>query len=210
MPGFFEDQAPLRQAAAYVPLTAIEPERPPRGGIILLHEEAALPTALLDVMELLASEGWIVVSPNLFHRGITSGEVFGDDLFDDFDACYDWLVNRGIFADTVGVLGFNDAGAAALVVATNRKVGAVISVGARGVVEPVANEAPKLVDAAPNIRVPWLGLYLTDDPETPIEHQSLLRDAAAKASVASNVVTSGESVADSQSRIMSWFDSHLR
>ncbi|CAM3848871.1 dienelactone hydrolase family protein [Smaragdicoccus niigatensis] len=210
MPGFYEDEAPLRDAAGSVPLTAIEPDRPPRGGIILLHEANTLPAGLLEVMALLAGEGWIVVSPNLFHRGKTDGEVFGADLFADFDACHDWLVGRGVFEDTVGVLGFNDAGVAALVVATNRPLGAAISIAARGILTPVAEDAPTLVDAAANIRVPWLGLYATDDPDIPAEHLSLLREAAGRSGVASNVVASADALIESQNRILDWFDSYLR
>ena len=62
----------------------------------------------------------MTVAPNLFHREpAPSSEVFGDDLFADFDACLRLAHRpRGVYADCIGVLGFDDAGTAALLVAT--------------------------------------------------------------------------------------------
>ncbi|WP_227978849.1 dienelactone hydrolase family protein [Nocardia spumae] len=161
-------------------------------------------------------------------------QVFGADLFADFDACFDWLVGRGVFADTIGVLGFDNAGTAALLVATNRPIGAAVSVAAPGIVEPLTSEATALVHAAPRLQAPWLGLYGDDDPATPSDQVERLRDAAARAMVATLVVnypglhhrpdhpgfemSDFEQLAeeekrmliDAQTRIFDWFDSHLR
>jgi carboxymethylenebutenolidase len=85
-----------------VPLTAVEPDGPPRGGIVVLHEAREVPESLLDLLRALALEGWLAVAPNLFHRGHGDDkEVFGDDLFADFDATSDWLVQRGVYPDCV-------------------------------------------------------------------------------------------------------------
>lgn len=161
-------------------------------------------------------------------------QVFGADLFADFDACFDWLVGRGVYADTVGVLGFDNAGTASLLVATNRPIGAAVSVAAPGIMEPLTAEATALVDAAPQLQAPWLGLYGNDDPVNPADHVERLRDAAARAAVATLVVSypglhhrpdhPGFDMADfeqlpedekrllidAQTRIFDWFDSHLR
>lgn len=160
--------------------------------------------------------------------------VFGADLFADFDACFDWLVGRGVFADTIGVLGFDTAGTAALLVATNRPIGAAVSVAAPGIAEPLTAEATALVDAAPQLQAPWLGLYGNDDPVTPADEVERLRDAAARAAVATLVVSypglhhrpdhpgfemadfdqlpdeEKRMLIDAQTRIFDWFDSHLR
>ncbi|MEV0947211.1 dienelactone hydrolase family protein [Rhodococcus sp. NPDC049939] len=241
MSGFFKDTAALRAVEdapaspqADVPLTAIEPDGPARGGIVILHESRVFGEPLLDLMRMLALEGWLVVAPNLFFREPAHGEaeVFGESLFEDFDATFDWLISRGIYSDCVGVLGFDDAGTAALLVATNRPVGAAVSVAARGIVEPLSAEAPALVEAAPSLKAPWLGLYGEDDPSTPLEHVELLREATAKSEVASLVVSYtglahradeppqvpdgqeddpiGQAIIDAQRRIFDWFDSHLR
>ncbi|WP_227997972.1 dienelactone hydrolase family protein [Nocardia australiensis] len=246
MSGTYDDIAPLRgrdekiseqnaksavedrrQAESkHVPITVVEPEGNSRGGIVVLHESREFTGALLGLMRALASEGWTVVAPNLFHRGARdlAAEVFGDKLFEDFDACFDWLTRRGVFPDCIGVLGFDHAGTAAFLVATNRPIGAAVSVAAPGIVEPLTAEADALVRAAPNLQAPWLGLYGADDPTTPPTQVDQLRDATARASVASLVVSypglrhradtlgadDDYGFIDSQIRIFDWFDSNLR
>ncbi|MBU3060266.1 dienelactone hydrolase family protein [Nocardia sp. NEAU-G5] len=225
--------APDRPAAsaARVPLRVIEPDGSARGGIIVLHESREFADELLRLMASLSSEGWIVVAPNLFHRGdVAEGEgVFGPDLFDDFDASFDWLVERGVFPDCTGVLGFDSAGTAAFQVATDRPIGAAVSVAAPGIIEPITVRAVALIEAAPRLRAPWLGLYSTDDPATPADQVEQLRDAAAAAAVATLVVSypglrhrpdrpgfdddddaDVDTLIDAQTRIFDWFDAHLR
>ncbi|MEV5647814.1 dienelactone hydrolase family protein [Nocardia sp. NPDC052254] len=263
MSGTYRDEAPLRggapsaagsplESTGSVPITVIEPEGNARGGIVVLHESRQFADVLLDMMKSLAGEGWIMVAPNLFHRfdrpgpgvvadgaqpgavAATVEHVFGAELFADFDACFDWLVGRGVFADTVGILGFDQAGTAALLVATNRPIGAAVSVAAPGIAEPLTTEATALLQAAPRLQAPWLGLYGDDDPATPADDVERLRDAAARAAVATLVVSypglhhrpdhpgfemsdfeqlaeeEKRMLIDAQTRIFDWFDSHLR
>lgn len=242
MPGILRDSAPLRpgddgdpQGREQVPLTAVEPERHARGGIVVLHESREFTEALLEMMRSLAVEGWLVVAPHLFHRepAHSDTEVFGKSLFEDFDATFDWLLARGIYPDCVGVIGFDDAGTAAMLVATNRPVGAVVSVSAHGIVTPLAEDTPTLLEVGPQLQAPWLGLYGADDPRTPPEHVERLRDAVARAEVATNIVTYGGlahradeppvpepsaddddplvvAILDAQRRIFDWFDANLR
>ncbi|WP_028476074.1 dienelactone hydrolase family protein [Nocardia sp. CNY236] len=235
MSGTYNDVAPLRAddlddkrstGRGQVPIIVIEPEGHARGGIVVLHEAREFTRALLDLMNALAGEGWAVVAPDLFHRinGEPRSAVFGDELFDDFDACFDWLIRRGVFPDTIGVLGFDSAGTAAFLVATNRPVGAAVSVAAPGIIEPLDAEADALVSAAPGLQAPWLGLFGTDDPSTPPAQIDELRDATARAAVASLVVTypglhhrtftpelgDDSDLVDSLTRIFDWFDSNLR
>ncbi|WP_069162068.1 dienelactone hydrolase family protein [Nocardia altamirensis] len=239
MSGTYNDLAPLRTdelepepatetrrlaADSQVPIIVLEPEGHARGGIVILHESREFTGPLLALMGALASEGWTVVVPNLFHRTDPRGEVFGEELFDDFDACFDWLTRRGVFPDTIGVLGFDSAGTAAFLVATNRPVGAAVSVAAPGIVEPLTEQADALVCVAPHLQAPWLGLFGTDDPATPPAEVERLRDATGRAAVASLVVSypglnhradrpvtdDDYATVDSQTRIFDWFDSNLR
>lgn len=234
MSGTYDDMAPLRgsdqedvrpTSGGQVPITVVEPEGNARGGIVLLHESREFTGALRDLMNALAGEGWTVIAPKLFHGvdGEPGNGVFGDELFQDFDACFDWLTRRGVFPDTIGVLGFDTAGTAAFLVATNRPIGAAVSVAAPGITEPLTDQADALVRAAPHLQAPWLGLFGADDPATPPAQVDELRDATARAAVASLVVTypglhhradtsepdDGDAV-DSQTRIFDWFDSNLR
>ncbi|WP_216903736.1 dienelactone hydrolase family protein [Nocardia alni] len=240
MAGIYGDSAPAREkgavraqesefgSAARVPIRVLEPDGSARGGIIVLHETREFADTLLELMASLSSEGWIVVAPNLFHRDDADGErVFGEELFADFDACFDWLVERGVFPDCTGVLGFDSAGTAALLVATDRPIGAAVSVSAPGIAEPLTDRADALLHAAPRLRAPWLGLYGEDDPETPAEQVEHLREAAASAAVATLVVSypglrhrpdhpgavleaEAEALVAAHTRIFDWFDAHLR
>lgn len=241
MAGTYDDVAPLRLTEARdtetaatatrtsVPITVVEPERVARGGIVLLHESREFSPQLLDLMRSLSVEGWIVVAPHLFDRigDEEVREVFGDELFDDFDAGFDWLTRRGVFPDTIGVLGFDTAGTAAFLVATNRPIGAAVSVAAPGITEPLPDQEVALVDVAADLQAPWLGLFGADDPATPPESVDRLRDATARANVASLTITypglshradrpdpdddaANAIRIDSQTRIYDWFDSNLR
>ncbi len=234
----FRDAANLRAVdggVVTVPLTVVEPDGPTRGAIVVLHEARQFGEALLDLMAALAVDGWLTVAPHLFHREPEhiQGDVFGDNLFADVDATLDWLRCRDVPADTIGVLGFDAAGTAAMLVATSRPVGAAVSVAARGIVEALSVDAQALVDAAAFLQAPWLALYGEDDPETPPEHVNRLREATAKADVATLVVSyaglqhradeppqipegrddddpSAAAIIDARTRIFDWFDGNLR
>ncbi|MRH86081.1 carboxymethylenebutenolidase [Nocardia sp. SYP-A9097] len=228
MAGIFRDLAPVHETTR-VPLTVIEPDGHARGGIVVLHESREFTDPLLDLMRSLADDGWTVVAPDLFHRanGVVSDQVFGADLVEDFDACFDWLTGHGVFQDCIGVLGFDSAGTAAALVATNRRIGAAISVAAPGIEIPLGPDALALIAAVPQLLSPWLGLFGADDPRTPPDQIDRLRDAAARAVVATLVVTYpglghrpdrpgfdpaelDDATLDAQTRIFEWFDSNLR
>ncbi|MCW2871913.1 MAG: carboxymethylenebutenolidase [Streptomyces oryziradicis] len=197
---------------------------------MVLHESREFTDPLLDLMRSLADDGWTVITPDLFHRdnGVVPEKVFGSDLIEDFDACIDWLTEHGVFRDCVGVLGFDSAGTAAVLVATDRRIGAVVSVAAPGIETPLTPQAVALAAAVHGLQTPWLGLFGADDPRTPPEQVDRLRDAAARADVATLVVTypglqhrpdhpgfdhsepDDAFTLDAQTRIFEWFDSHLR
>ncbi|WP_041450763.1 dienelactone hydrolase family protein [Hoyosella subflava] len=173
-----------------VPLTVVEPEGRARGGIVLLHETHSFSRSLFQFMEDLAEEGWAVTAPDLFHRQPQSTDpVFGDALFEDFAAAEGWLHGEGIRPDCVGVLGFDSAGTAAALVSTTQRIGAAVSIAAHGISEPVAAGTPPLVNAVRELRVPWLGIFGEDDPLTPPSEIELLRESAARANVATLIVT---------------------
>ena len=237
MAGIYRDRAPVHGTTG-VPLTVIEPDGHARGGIVVLHEAREFTDPLLELMRSLADDGWTVIAPDLFHRddplpahsanGSTPDHVFGADLFADFDACFEWLTGRGVFGDCVGVIGFDSAGTAAALVATNRRLGAAVSIAALGIDTALTPHAVALATAAPGLKAPWLGLFGEDDPRTPPDQVNRLRDSAARADVATLVVSypglhhrpdhpgfdpaarEDASVLDAQTRIFDWFDSHLR
>ena len=59
----------------------------------------------------------------------------------------------------MGVLGFDLGATAALVVASQRALGAAVTVAAAGVQVPLADGLPALLDVVGELTCPWLGLY---------------------------------------------------
>jgi carboxymethylenebutenolidase len=222
-----------------VPLTVAEADGVPRGGIVVLHEARGVTELVLRLVGTLAEDGWLAVAPHLYHRETGEPDVeqddadaqvaslTGDTVLADCDAAVAWLARRGVSADRVGVFGFDTGGTAALVVAASRSLGAAVSVSAAGIREPLSAGLPALLDVAPDLGCPWLGLYGEADPAIPSEHVEALRRAAATSDVATDVVTypgvghrvgegaleaegSESSTTDALARVLGWFDSHLR
>lgn len=217
-------------------MTVAEPVGSPRGGIAVLHEAHGITPPVLALVEALAGEGWLTVAPHLYHRAtqdpavedeeLAAGQVAGltgATVLADCDGAFGWLAQRGISADRIGVVGFDTGGSVALVVAASRSIGAAVSVAGGGIVARLSDGLPALVEAAPSLACPWLGLYGADDPEIPLEQVEALREAAMRSELATNVVTypgvghrfdvdsqDGAAATDAQERVFGWFDSHLR
>ncbi|MGH3865443.1 MAG: dienelactone hydrolase family protein [Pseudonocardiaceae bacterium] len=207
-------------------LTVAIPESAVRGGIVVGSQAHGVTDAVWRLAAGLAGEGWLAVIPHLYHRdGVDELPGDGDtrdhvdrltaqSVHADIDAAFGWLARRGVTADRTGVVGFGLGGAVALIVATQRDLGAAVTVGGIGVVEPVAATLPALVDVAPDLRCPWLGIYGRDG-EVPEEEVCKLRDAAHSAQVATDLVhcrfdTDWSVAPEAWARTLNWFSSHLR
>lgn len=207
-------------------LTVAEPENAVRGGLVVLHEARGVTDTVRGLVSGLAAEGWLAVAPHLYDEvsgdeapAMVSG-LSGDAVLADTDVAFVWLAQRGVSQDRMGVMGFDLGGSVAMVVAGSRTVGAAVTVGGGGILEPLAEGLPSLVEVAEELTCPWLGLYGDDDDEIPFSDVEKLRDAAAAAPVATDVVrfshtshrfdTSPEASAEAWQRALNWFDSHLR
>ena len=208
-------------------LTVAAPESAVRGGIVVGPEARGVTDAVWQLAAGLAGEGWLAVIPHLDHRDGATAPLGGRDpvrdhgerltaesVHADTDAAFGWLTQRGVSADRIGVVGFGLGGAVALIVATQRDLGAAVTIGGIGVVAPVAATLPALVDVAPELRCPWLGIY-SRDGEVPEEEVHKLRDAAHSAQVATDLVychfDTDQSVApEAWARTLNWFGGHLR
>lgn len=212
-----------------VRLTIAEPDRAVRGGLVVLHESRGVTDAVRGLVSSLADEGWLAVAPNLYGTleadEITDIEprlrrLSGDSVLADTDVAAVWLAQRGVPADRTGVIGFDLGGAAAMVVASRRSVGAAVSVAGLGILAPISEGLPALVDVAGELACPWLGIYGDDDSAIPTDEVEKLRDAAAGAEVATDVVrfagtgnrfdSNPAASAEAWHRTLNWFDLHLR
>ena len=210
-------------------LTVAAPESAVRGGIVVVPEARGITDAVWQLAEGLAGEGWLAVIPHLYHRDgadelLQDGDpeqvrrhlerLSAESVAADTDASLRWLAQCGVTVDRIGVVGFGLGGALALIVATQRDLGAAVTVGGTGVVQPVAPTLPPLVDVAPDLRCPWLGIYEAGS-EVPEEEVHKLRDAAHSAQVATDLVhycldTDQSTAGETWARTLNWFDCHLR
>lgn len=214
------EQVPLADGSR-LRLTIAAPESTVRGGIVVEPEARGVTEAVWQLAVGLAGEGWLAVIPHLDARNGVDGlgdsvrcpveRLTVESVLADADAAFGWLAWRGVTADRIGVVGFGLGGAVALIVATQRDLGAAVTIGGIGIVEPVAARLPALVDVAPDLRCPWLGIY--DQVSEQAVHK--LRDAAHSAAVATDLVHCcfdiDQSVApEAWARTLNWFGSHLR
>ncbi|HKS47364.1 MAG TPA: dienelactone hydrolase family protein [Amycolatopsis sp.] len=197
-----------REDGRSIVLTYAEPESALRGGLVVLHEADGVNDGVRLLIASLAGEGWLAVAPHM-----NTAQPTREDILSATDITLAWLVERGVQADLLGVVGFDLGGVAALVVASNRKLGAAVSVGG-------GRELPALVDIAGKLTSPWLGIYGDAGGELAAAEVEQLRDAAAKSGVVTNVVrypganhrfdADPDAAVEAWQRTLSWFDAHLR
>lgn len=214
-------------------LTVAEPVSAIRGGIVVLHEARGVTDSVRGIVHGLAADGWLAVAPHLYHRDGADeldgaddevqqqvDRLEGEQVMADTDTAFGWLAEHDISPDLMGVIGFDLGGSVALLVAAKRTLGAAVTVAGEQVASTPATGLPALVDAAPGLTCPWLGIYgEADEGETDPE-VTRLRDAAASSQVATDVVVyprhghrfddDPEIAADAWQRTLNWFDSHLR
>lgn len=229
MTGRRTEQVPVSDGSA-LRLTIMTPESVVRGGIVVFHEARGITTAVRQLAGELAGEGWLALVPHLYHRdGVEELAAEGDpeqvrrlsaeSLLLDVDASLGWLGTQGVSADRIGVMGYGLGGTVALIIATQRTLGAAVTIDGVGVVEPVIPAMPALTQAASELRCPWLGLYSRNGP-VPADEVHKLQVPVHSAPVATDLVHFSDgapwfgarsgAAAEAWSRTLNWFDSHLR
>ncbi|ALG05712.1 dienelactone hydrolase family protein [Kibdelosporangium phytohabitans] len=205
-------------------LTVAEPEQVVRGGLVVLHEAGGVTDTVRLLVSSLAAEGWLAVAPHLYHEALPQEEqvrqLSGDAVLADTDIAFAVLAERGVTADLMGVVGFDLGATAAMVVAAKRSIGAAVSVGAAGIVQPISAALPPLVEIAGDLKCPWLGIYGEQDDVIDPSEVEKLRDATVGAGVATNVVrypgaghrfdSDPGAATEAWHRTLNWFDAHLR
>ncbi len=161
-------------------------------GVLVVQEAFGVTDHIRDVVARFEAEGYAATAPDLYH-----GKVFGyDDGFDAIRPTMSALTGEGILRDVddaieslgvspgkVAVVGFCMGGTVALYAGAMRELGAAVSFYGGGVTESRWPGVPPLVELAPGLRSPWLGLYGDRDKGIPVEQVEDLRRAAALAAV---------------------------
>ena len=195
-------------------VTIAEPDSVVRGGLVVLHEARGITEGVRTLVSSLAAEGWLAIAPHLYDADRVHGDdireqvskLSGDRLLEDTDVAFVWLGQQGVSADRMGVVGFDIGGTVAMVVAASRTIGAAVTVQGPGILEPLSDGLPALVDVAGDLSCPWLGIYRDDDSE----EVSKLRDAVISSETASDVVRFDVSSDEAWARVLNWFDAHMR
>jgi carboxymethylenebutenolidase len=161
-------------------------------GVVVVQEAFGVTPHILDVVSRFEAEGYAAVAPDLYH-----GRVFAHDAsFDVIRPVMSSLTGDGILRDVddavsslglppshVAVVGFCMGGTVAMYAGAMRELGAAVSFYGGGVTESRWPGVPPLVELAPGLRSPWLGLYGDQDKGIPVEQVEALRRAAALAPV---------------------------
>lgn len=212
-------------------LTVAEPDGPVRGGVVVLQEARGVTDSVRLLVSGLASDGWLAVAPHLYHRDGADdlgngtdaevadqvGRLDSTQVMDDCDTAFGWLAEHDVAADRMGVIGFDFGGAVAMAVAANRTLGAAVTVAGDGIERSPSPSIPPLVEMAPELTCPWLGIYSETVDAAAIER---LREAADRSGKATDVVVypstgyrfddDPDAAAEAWSRVLNWFGSHLR
>jgi carboxymethylenebutenolidase len=188
-----------------MPTIVAVPEGDPRGGVVVIQEAFGLTGHIERVAMALADAGYLAVAPALFHR--SGAPIFGyedfaelgpvimamtaDGIATDVDAALGALTERGVGTAHQGIIGFCMGGSVACATAARLELGAAVTFYGGGVTTGRFG-LPALVDVAPALRTPWLGLYGDLDAHIPVEEVEQLRAAATTAAVPTEIVRYAE------------------
>ena len=222
-----------------MPAHAASPDGGPRGGILVIQEAFGVTAHIEGIANRLADAGWYAIAPAFFHRQGSPvlayddfesvmpimGELSAQGLGVDVAAAFDHLEHTGFAPSQIGIVGFCMGGSVTFFAATSRAVGGAVTFYGGGV-DQGRFGLPSLVEQAPSLKTPWLGLYGDVDKGIPIEEVEHLRGAVASAPVDTEIVRYADAdhgfncndrpsvfnataAADAWQRTLAWFDTHL-
>jgi carboxymethylenebutenolidase len=230
----------LSTADGDMPAYLATPDGDTKGGIVVVQEAFGVTTHIQSICTRLADAGYVAIAPALFHR--EGSPVLAYDDFDavmpvmgsltaggietDLDAAFAALKQRGFEGASVGIVGFCMGGTVALFAGTQWRLGAAVTFYGGGVAQGRFG-FPSLLDVAPDLQTPWLGLYGDLDQGIPVDEVEALRRVSAAASVPTEVVRYPDaghgfncndrpdayhepSATDAWRRTLSWFDAHVK
>ena len=177
------------------------PDDTPRTAVVVLQEAFGVNDHIEDVARRFADQGILAVAPALFHRcgsprlGYEDieqayphmAELTSRGVEEDLEQTLEHLRRLGFKDHAIATVGFCMGGTVSLVAGARMPLGASVSFYGGGILEGRFGEPP-LVDVAPGLQTPWLGLYGDEDAGIPVDQVEALREAAARAPVTTEVV----------------------
>jgi carboxymethylenebutenolidase len=187
-----------------VPAAEVIPDGRVRGAVIVLQEAFGVNDHIVDVCRRFAVGGYRTVAPHLFHRDDVfalpyemeialphMANLTADGMRADLAAVREHLAGQGFPLSLTGIVGFCMGGSVTCAVAAEDAYGAAVTFYGSGIHKGRFGFRP-LVELAPRLRSPWLGLYGDLDPGIPVDQVEDLRSAAATAHVPTAVVRYAE------------------
>jgi len=182
-------------------LSVARPSGAARGGVVVVQEAFGVNGHIEDVARRFADAGYLAVAPHLFHRTgdpvIPYGEIgrvmehaqalTEAGLLSDVDSALGHLAEAGVASSRTGIVGFCMGGTVAMLTAVRRRIGAAVTFYGGGVAQGRFGMSP-LVELAPGLQTPWLGLYGDKDAGIPVEDVEALRGALSAATVPAEIV----------------------
>ena len=110
------------------------------------------------------------------------GAMTAETILADVDAALAYIEGAGFPPEAAGIVGFCAGGTIALGVAANRQIGAAVTYYGGGILEGRFG-FPPMIEMAPGLTVPWLGLFGGQDQSIPGDQVDRLAEAAAEAEV---------------------------
>jgi carboxymethylenebutenolidase len=193
-------QLSLTGADGPMPADEVVPENTARAAVIVVQEAFGVNSHIIDVCTRFAADGYLAIAPQLYHRaGVNAlpydiacvtpvmDTLTAEGIRSDLNATIEHLATQGFSAATIGVVGFCMGGTVSFVAAAERALGAAVTFYGSGLTQGRFGFAP-LIELAPSLRTPWLGLYGDLDGGIPAADVETLRGAAASAPVPTAIV----------------------
>src|SRR5262245_29816488 len=184
-----------------VPLRVTRPARGPRAALVLLHEAFGVTTHIQDVARRFAAEGYLVVTPHLFHRLPTQlfsyddiaaakrtlAAVSTEEALADMKVAQSWLETSDGAQDVpVATVGFCFGGKIAFWAAVSQpRLAAAVCFYGAGI--GAEHDASAPVNLANQISCPVLAIYGESDPMISPAEVEGVRKALETAGVAHQV-----------------------
>jgi carboxymethylenebutenolidase len=228
----------LETADGPMPVYEVRPDGA-RAAVIVIQEAFGVNAHIRDVAARLGAEGFHAVAPALFHRTGAPELGYGDfgevmphmgalddeKILTDVDAVLAHLWKAGWQDPSVGIVGFCMGGRVSFLVAARRSLGAAVGFYGGGIVTSRFPIFPALVEEAPTLHTPWLGIFGDADASIPVDDVERLRRELEPALVDTEIVRyadaghgffcdlrdayDADAAADAWPRTLTWFRDHL-
>jgi carboxymethylenebutenolidase len=229
----------VSSAGSDMKLYRVDPAGTAKGAVIVIQEAFGITDHIKDVCARVADAGYLAVAPHVFHR---TGDPLIDyasmkdvmphimalnraDVEADLTACFDYLASQGFTGRQVGIVGFCMGGTISFFAGAQWKLGAAVTYYGGGIAQGRFG-LPAMADLAPTLDTPWQGNFGDRDQSIPTAEVEQLREAAAKAGVATEVNRYAEadhgfhcndrsayheaSSKDAWAKTVAFFDSHIK